>query len=512
MNAFDLIGAAGAASLAERLSVVSDGDGIARFMLDRLTGPQVAAIVRALLQDQATESRMRIVVPRSLVAGQDLPESVVTDERTVALRHAECDRPALLIANTDDDQGASLQDVTLIGAKQLSENPVFWVGSAAHGLGLPDEQLRAWEAALRGLAETTTVNDYSLMERPVRDPSEAATDVDPAEAARQIRTLIERYLDLQPHERSNLSIMLYNCDAAGLPLATINALGSVQDQEEVHCNVLVRHRDRPKLSRVYSELLERSESDPDAVVVSETSRNFMSKLRIGVMLDGGVGSSSTEYRNVDVAFLHDVVSRQAKEAWFAIAPGAAEPSLLDHVPARWSYRRVTAEDELKATSYLACPRQPSVGWAYVDAVAGVVRRQSHPEGEHYLPARQISFQDHGLKSMFDEVHGLAEWVATYDDLLDKRQLAAQGIKVIRYRRQRTHGRNMVVSSTSELRILHVLVRRRLTELNLGIADDRLSPSASGTTQPSIYSIANTCSSKTRRLSRRLSPSGSTLTQ
>jgi S-DNA-T family DNA segregation ATPase FtsK/SpoIIIE len=90
-----------------------------------------------------------------------------------------------------------------------------------------------------------------------------------------------------------------------------------------------------------------------------------------------------------------------------------------------------------------------------------------------LPARQISFQDHSLKVMFDEVHGLAEWVATYDDLLDKRQLAAQGIKIIRYRRQRTHGRNMIVSSTSELRILQVLVRRRLAELNLGLPDDRL---------------------------------------
>ncbi|AZO18898.1 hypothetical protein EJ069_32285 [Mesorhizobium sp. M2A.F.Ca.ET.043.05.1.1] len=75
--------------------------------------------------------------------------------------------------------------------------------------------------------------------------------------------------------------------------------------------------------------------------------------------------------------------------------------------------------------------------------------------------------------MFDEVHKLAEWVATYDDLLDKRQLAAQGINVIRYRRQRTHGRNMVVSSTSELRILHVLVKRRLAELSLGLDDDRL---------------------------------------
>lgn len=38
----------------------------------------------------------------------------------------------------------------------------------------------------------------------------------------------------------------------------------------------------------------------------------------------------------------------------------------------------------------------------------------------------------------------------------------------------THGRNMIVSSTSELRILHVLVRRRLTELSLGLPDDRMS--------------------------------------
>lgn len=324
------------------------------------------------------------------------------------------------------------------------------------------------------LTETGTVNDYSLLERSVRDPSEATTDVDPAEASRQIRGLLERYLELQPHERSNLSIMLFNCDAAGLPLATVNALSSVQDQEEVHCNVLVRHRDRSRLSHVYGELLDRSEGDPDAVVVSETSRNFMSKLRIGVMLDSGAIRPSNAAREIDVAFLHDVVSRQAREQWFPVPATATNPSLLEHVPARWSYRRVTAEDELKATVYLTCPRQPDAGWAYVDAVANVIRRQSHATDEHYLPARQISFQDSGLKAMFDEVHELAEWVATYDDLLDKRQLAAQGINVIRYRRQRTHGRNMVVSSTSELRILNVLVRRRLAELSLGLDDERIS--------------------------------------
>jgi S-DNA-T family DNA segregation ATPase FtsK/SpoIIIE len=319
--------------------------------------------------------------------------------------------------------------------------------------------------------ETGTVNEYSLMERPVRDASDPSTDVDPSEAAKQIRGLLERYLDLQPHERSNLSIMLYNCDAAGLPLATVDALGSVHDEEEMHCNVLVRHRDRKKLGKVYSELLERPEGDPDTLVVSETSRNFMSKLRIGVMLDGG--GSSGEKHSVDVAFLHDVVSRQAKLEWFSVPHPAQLPDMLDHVPPRWSYRRVTAEDELKATSYLACPRQPAEGWAYLDAVAAVVRQRSGPPGEHVLPAREISFQDQNLKEMFEEVHGLAEWVATYDDLLDKRQLVAQKINVIRYKRQRTHGRNMIVSSTSDLRLLHVLVKRRLSELSLGLAEDAL---------------------------------------
>lgn len=102
-------------------------------MLDRLTGQQVAAVVRSLLQDPPTAKKIFIAVPRALVAGMGLPEAVITDERTVALRHADNKLPALLLANTDDDQGASLQDVTLIGAKQLSEEPKLWIQAASAG-------------------------------------------------------------------------------------------------------------------------------------------------------------------------------------------------------------------------------------------------------------------------------------------------------------------------------------------------------------------------------------------
>lgn len=159
MNALDLIGTAGAAALEERLRGLGADSGTARFMLDRLTGPQVAAIVRQLVSDSSIQSQVKIAVPRALVDGQGLPESVITDERTVAWRHAECDRPALLIANTDDDQGASLHDVALIGAKELKEGPAYWVLPAADGLGLPQEHIDAWQIALKALS---SVDDWPL--------------------------------------------------------------------------------------------------------------------------------------------------------------------------------------------------------------------------------------------------------------------------------------------------------------------------------------------------------------
>ena len=60
-----------------------------------------------------------------------------------------------------------------------------------------------------------------------------------------------------------------------------------------------------------------------------------------------------------------------------------------------------------------------------------------------------------------------------DELLDKRQLQHNGITVVRYRRASTNGRNMIVSSTSELRLLGVLIRRRLGELSLALGGEEL---------------------------------------
>lgn len=321
------------------------------------------------------------------------------------------------------------------------------------------------------VTESSTVNGYSLLERPVRADDEQLTDVNPVEAARQIRELLERYVGLQPHERSNLSILLYNADAADLPLATVRELTNLQEDFELNCNVSVRHQDSGKLRRIYAELVSKSDADPDLSVASETSDNFMSKLRISVSPPNiTITKPEDGFRPFDIAFLHDVVSRTATEEWISVDWLNDRP-VFEHAPSRWSYRSVSGENELKSTTFLTCPQQTASGRAYVDMVGAVVRQQDVSLQHHLVPARQISLQSDRLRSVFEDAHNLAEWVATYDELLDKRQLQANKINVVRYRRNRTNGRNMIVSSTSELRLLNVLAKRRIQELGLTLTEE-----------------------------------------
>ena len=328
------------------------------------------------------------------------------------------------------------------------------------------------------VTETSTVNGYSLLERPVQTPSEELTDVNPTEAARHVRELLERYIGLQPHEGANLSVLLYNADAAELPLATVRELATLQAESGLHCNVSVRHQDSGKLRKIYAELVSKSESDPDAPVVSETSDNFMSKLRISASPPNQtIAPSPDGFRPFDVAFLHDVVSRTASEEWIPV-DWLNDRSVFDHAPSRWSYRSVSGGNELKSTTFLTCPQQTASGRAYIDMVGAVVRQQDVPMQHHLVPARQISLQNERLRSILDDAHDLAEWVATYDELLDKRQLRANNITVVRYRRHRTNGRNLIVSSKSELRLLSVLVQRRIQELGIAFNEEELRMSTS----------------------------------
>ncbi|MEW5552150.1 FtsK/SpoIIIE domain-containing protein [Peribacillus frigoritolerans] len=323
------------------------------------------------------------------------------------------------------------------------------------------------------LSISDTVNEYSLMEMPVRKFNDQETNEDPKEASSKVSSLVQKYIELQPHESTNLAVVLYNCDSTRLPKAIVDSLSSLRDKnDDIRCQVVLRHRNMDKLSELYSKMVENTDTDPDTFVASEVSRDFMARLRIGVMADIAPINDLNEEKPSDIVFLQEVISREAKFVWSPVKKGTVQ-ELLKHYPPRWSRRRPAAKDELKSIAYLVCPSQPSVGWSYLTAVRGVCEGVDTDQDNYYLPSRQISFQNEDTRSIFDEAHKLGEWVANYDELLDQRLLRNQGVNVIKYQHNQSNGPNLVVSTKSKLNLLQILVKRRLGNLNLGLAEEEL---------------------------------------
>jgi DNA segregation ATPase FtsK/SpoIIIE, S-DNA-T family len=323
------------------------------------------------------------------------------------------------------------------------------------------------------LSISDSVNEYSLMEMPVRKYNDQETNEDPNEASSKVSTLVQKYIELQPHESTNLGVVLYNCDSTRLPKAIVESLASLHDKnDDIRCQVVLRHRNMDKLSELYTKMVENTDADPDTFVASEVSRDFMARLRIGVMADTAPVNDLNEEKPSDIVFLQEVISREAKFVWSPVKKGAVQ-ELLKHFPPRWSRRRPAAKDELKSTAYLVCPSQPSVGWSYLTAIRGVCEGVDTEQDNYYLPSRQISFQNEDTRSIFDEAHKLGEWVANYDELLDPRLLRNQGVNVIKYQHNQSNGPNLVVSTKSKLNLLQILVKRRLSSLNIGLSEEEL---------------------------------------
>ena len=322
------------------------------------------------------------------------------------------------------------------------------------------------------LSVTDVVGDYSLHESPLIS-SEGIDDTNenPTEAANRVVELVDRYLALHPHEQANLSVVLYNCDSARLPQAVVDKIGVTrEDDEDVRCQVIIRHRDNKRLRFLYEKIIEASDVDVDSFNASEATRDFMARLRIGIMADQAPIPDQKDGRPNDISFSQDVIARHSRIEWY---PENARPiELLDHIPYRWSRRRPAAKDDMKSVVYLCCPVQSREGWAFLTAVTSFLKGDwDEKTNWRLLPARQLDFQDPTTAAIFKETHDLANWVVNYDELLDRRQLLNQHVRVIRYKQSTTQGRNMVISSKAPLGLLQSMVLRRLKDLNLGLTND-----------------------------------------
>ncbi len=319
------------------------------------------------------------------------------------------------------------------------------------------------------LSMSDVVADYTLHELPLADKEKwEDTNENPSEAADRLGELAGRYLKLNPHEQANFSVVLYNCDSARLPQAVVDKLGAMnEDEEDVRCQIILRHIDSRRLRSLYQKIIESLDTDVDSFNASEATKDFMARLRIGIEADQAPVPDPKDGCPSDIVFSQDVIARHAKLEWYATD---ARPVAIESlVPSQWSRRKPAAKDDMKSVVFLCCPAQIESGWAYLTAITTFFKGDwDANESKRLLPARQLDFQDPHMTRIFEETHNLGTWVVNYDELLDRRQLINQSVRVIRYKQSATQGRNLIISSRAPLDLLRSMVLKRIQDLGLGL--------------------------------------------
>jgi S-DNA-T family DNA segregation ATPase FtsK/SpoIIIE len=308
---------------------------------------------------------------------------------------------------------------------------------------------------------------YTLHQPPEPSSESAMPSLDDesSTAAATIEHEMIEYLRLQPHERDNFSVLLYNCDSPDLPTAvveSINRINAKREDGKITCQVLLMHRDEDHLRQIYRDLVARGvDTDADP---TEASGDFLAKVRVNITAANRLRREGRS-QPVDIAYCRDLISREAKPIWEWLSRETATPQQLQ--PHQWSRRLPVSEGDRKVRLQLACPAQTETGWAYLYSLAVLCAPGADDAwvvGKCPVLMRCLDFDDLSVERIFRETHELATWVVNQDELLDRKLLEAQNVKVIRYVQSATHGRNLIISSDARETLLVNTLREKLKAL------------------------------------------------
>jgi len=269
-------------------------------------------------------------------------------------------------------------------------------------------------------------------------------------------------------------VALYNSDSNALPLAVVEEINKLNqerkktvrengDSDEITCQVVMTHRDTNRLRDAYKTLISHT-SDPDEILGTEVTGEFLSRVRINIVAAANIPSPGNS-KPIDIVLCKDVVSRLAKPDWHRIPRSTLSAEFI--MPHQWGRREPVAAASDVSRLYLICPAQPSAGWQYLLAIAALFKNEAADTWQNsqcHILARKIDFTEEDLGSIFGDTHRIGAWVANYDELLDRRLLEEQGVRVIRYEQNATHGRNLVISSTDSNAFLEASLREKIADL------------------------------------------------
>ncbi|WP_354288333.1 FtsK/SpoIIIE domain-containing protein [Sphingomonas sp. UYEF23] len=323
------------------------------------------------------------------------------------------------------------------------------------------------------LAETQAIMDYSLLE-PISGGTQHGVTNEPADAAiAAFDRVADEYLKLRPHERANFSVVILNADSENLPLAMANGLSRrVEDDSEIRCELVVTDDDPVRLRQVYERQNRRISHEIDTSLASEAARNFLSRLRVGIFSPETL-AQETQKAN-DVVLLQDVIARSSKVRWTKGFDDGASEEIATFVPTARSKRRPFRKGNTTSALYLTAPRQPLAGRVYVDALRTIMMRDVATNAEPWLPVQEVEFKAGEVSQILAKAHKLGNWVMTFDRVADRRLIATDERRIIRYFSVPGSTHNVIVSTEITERELGDCIDTDIGILLQGLDADTLS--------------------------------------
>jgi len=334
---------------------------------------------------------------------------------------------------------------------------------------------RAWHPAMtlvpgvgdhKLLIETEDFADYGLLEPPTLDEgAEDAFDGYSKEATAALLEQAREYLDLNPHERANFSVVLYNADNRDLPSRLADQLArKIEAESDLRCDLILTHTNQHRLRQIYAEQNVTISRELDGVLASEAAQTFLSRLRVGFLDVDSVGSSTTA-RKADIVLLHDVIARGAKTSWRKISPPRQGwPKFADHLPDEETRRLSHGMGERKSETLLVPATRPLEVQRYVDVIHDLHRDEKEEDAGHFVPVREVNFDDKRISDAITRAHGVAEWVVTFDGIANEQLLKNNDINVIRNIAWPGSSHNVIVSTKKTSVPLKDRLARQLSEV------------------------------------------------
>ena len=264
------------------------------------------------------------------------------------------------------------------------------------------------------LAEISDSADgYSLAivsDKSSKIQSDVSQDTRMASIASQYVNLSKKYLDIQPHDKYNLSVILFNAETS-LVQASIEKFSKfVEDDPEIQCDLCLLHKDDSNSKIIYEQLNSIDKDETGTNLASEVAENFLSRLRVQIWNAGN--RNGTNYgRPVDLVFLNDVIMGTADVKWIESPYVKIKTvSLAEHIPPMESYEHLAKSGDKSKLVFIACPIQPKESQNYLDAIWCCISDVSQAPSMPMIPARRVNFENAKVTSFITEAHKLGYWV------------------------------------------------------------------------------------------------------